>query len=76
MLAVAVSERLAHQLALVWGVVPLMIKGALDASSSLAAARPWLTKRALARAGEPLVVVASPPGQAKGLTYSIQVADV
>ena len=61
-IALARDENVCRSLGLVWGVSPLLTHRADDPQARLARAAHWLYGRALARAGEPVVVLSSSTG--------------
>jgi len=59
LLALTSSPFLARQIAVIWGVVPLVAKRKDSIEACMAEARPWLLKHQMAVVGEPVVVIRS-----------------
>ena len=58
-ITISTSETLCRQLAVVWGIVPLLIPSSGKTDSGIASARAWLLDRKLAGAGDPVVVLSA-----------------
>jgi pyruvate kinase len=62
-----------RQLALVWGVIPVLVDRVPGYDAMLAVVRDVLMKRDLARAGDRIVVTAGLPWEVSGSTNLIKV---
>ena len=75
-LAVTTVETTYHQLALVWGVVPVLVDRVPGYDAMLEVVRSLILKRALAKQGECIVVTAGLPWEVSGSTNLIKVERV
>ncbi len=75
-LALTDVERTYNQMALVWGVVPLLVPTADTYESMLASARGELLQRGLAREGDKVVVTAGVPFDVTGTTNLLKIETV
>ena len=75
-LALTDVERTYNQLALVWGVVPLLVPPAYTYESMLASAREALLQRGLAREGDKVIVTAGVPFDVPGTTNLLKIETV
>ncbi len=73
-LAVTDSRRTYNQLALVWGVVPILCSAEAEFEEMLACGRKEALQRGLAAAGDRIVVTAGYPMHVPGTTNLLQVA--
>ena len=67
------DERTWRQLALVWGVQPVMFEGEIGYEQMLETARRYLIDNKIARAGQRIVVTAGIPFHVKGTTNMLRV---
>ncbi|MBI4313748.1 MAG: pyruvate kinase [Candidatus Omnitrophica bacterium] len=74
-LALASSERLCRQLAVVWGVVPLLSPSVTDTKVCLIQARQWLTEQKLAAPADPVVLL-SASSISRGFNDTLQVINL
>jgi pyruvate kinase len=72
-LAVTVVEQTFHQLALVWGVTPVLVDRVPDYDAMLGVVRDLLLKREYARPGDRIVMTAGLPWEVAGSTNLIKV---
>lgn len=72
-LAITDDERTYNQLALVWGVIPVLCPPGLDLEETLARARHEALERGLAQPGERIVLTAGVPLHQPGTTNFVQV---
>lgn len=75
-LALTDVERTYNQLALVWGVVPILVARTHDYESMLASARTALLQRGLAREGDKVIVTAGVPFDVPGTTNLLKIETV
>lgn len=75
-LGVTDDERTYRQLALVWGVVPMLAEGPPRYDAMLDLARGRILDEALARKGDRLVVTAGVPFDVPGTTNLVKVEEV
>ncbi|MBK6489359.1 MAG: pyruvate kinase [Gemmatimonadetes bacterium] len=75
-LALTDVERTYNQLALVWGVVPILVPRTHDYESMLASARTALLQRSLAREGDKVIVTAGVPFDVPGTTNLLKIETV
>ncbi len=75
-LTVTDSERVYHQLALVWGVVPVVHRGQATFDDMWETARATLLERRLANRGDRVVVTAGMPFHVSGTTNMVRIEKV
>jgi pyruvate kinase len=75
-LAVTVVPQTFHQLALVWGVTPVLVDRVPDYDAMLGVVRDLLLKRDYARPGDRIVMTAGLPWEVAGSTNLIKVEEV
>ena len=75
-LGVCDNERTYRQLALVWGVEPVLFEGEVSYENMLAAARECALSRGFARAGDRIVVTAGVPFHVAGTTNYLRVEEL
>lgn len=75
-LAITDNEQAYHQLALVWGVIPIVCSPEASFTEMLACGREEAVKRGLARRGDRVVVTAGLPMHQAGTTNLLQVSVV
>jgi pyruvate kinase len=75
-LALTDVERTYNQLALVWGVVPILVPPTDNYDSMLANARRALLGRSLAREGDKVIVTAGVPFDVPGTTNLLKIETV
>jgi pyruvate kinase len=75
-LALTDLEKTFHQLALVWGVIPVLCPQGSSYDAMLACARQEAVKRGLARTGERVVLTAGLPMHTPGATNTLRVEEI
>ena len=75
-LALTNSPRTYHQLALVWGVIPVLCPGGLGFDEVLDFGRETALQRGLARRGQRVVVTAGLPMHVPGTTNTLRVEEI
>ena len=75
-LGVSDQARTWRQLALVWGVHPVLAQGEVSYDRMLAAAREYLIRNRLGRAGQRIVVTAGVPFHVSGTTNMLRVEEL
>ncbi|HEY8484659.1 MAG TPA: pyruvate kinase [Longimicrobiales bacterium] len=75
-MGVSDDERTVRQLALVWGVHPVLCRGEVSYENMLACARDYLLRNGIARPGDRVVVTAGVPFHVRGTTNLLRVEEL